>query len=65
MIAPELLTKKDLAATFQVSTRQIELWTNAGRIPAPLRIGSHPRWPAATINAWLAAQLAKTAEVQS
>lgn len=40
----EFLTKKDLAAFIKVSNRQIENLVKAGRLPKPLRIGTHPRW---------------------
>lgn len=42
---PELMTKRQVAEFLQVSTRQVELLTNKGRIAAPVYLGpSSPRW---------------------
>lgn len=49
-----LLKKKDLAANFGCSARQIELMVNSGRLPRPLYLGSSsPRWRQSDIDAWL------------
>ena len=49
-----LLKKKDLAANFGCSTRQIELMVNDGRLPRPFYLGdSSPRWRQSDIDAWL------------
>lgn len=48
-IEPELLTKSDLAKLIQVSSRQVENLVKAGRLPQPLRLGSHPRWSRAAL----------------
>jgi excisionase family DNA binding protein len=50
---PELLTKSDVAKLIQVSGRQVELLVKAGRLPAPIRLGTHPRWRRAALLAWL------------
>ncbi len=39
-----LLTKTEVAEKLKVSTRQVELLVKAGKLPEPIRIGSHPRW---------------------
>lgn len=40
-----LLRKKDVAAILQCSTRQVEILTAKGDLPAPIRLGSQsPRW---------------------
>lgn len=44
LVPPELMTKKDVAAEIQVSGRQVENLVKAGRLPQPIRLGSHPRW---------------------
>ena len=49
-----LLKKKDLAANFGCSTRQIELMVKAGKLPAPFYISdASPRWQQSDIDAWL------------
>ncbi len=40
----ELLTKSELAKAFKVSGRQVEGLVKSGRLPKPIRLGSHPRW---------------------
>lgn len=41
----EMMTKKDMAAFWKCSLRQIELMTAAGRIPKPIYLGTaSPRW---------------------
>ena len=44
MVGPEFLKKTDVAELIQVSTRQVELLVKAGRLPEPIRLGTHPRW---------------------
>ena len=51
--SPELLTKSDLAKLIQCSGRQIELLVKAGRLPEPIRLGSHPRWRRGALMAFL------------
>ena len=51
---PSFLTAKDLARTFQISTRTVRRWQRAGDLPPPLRIGGSLRWRAADLEAWLA-----------
>lgn len=42
---PAILVKRQVAELLQVSTRQVELLTKAGKIPAPIYISSQaPRW---------------------
>lgn len=49
-----LLKKKDLAAHFGCSCRQIELMVKAGRLPRPFYLGdSSPRWRQNDIDDWL------------
>jgi predicted DNA-binding transcriptional regulator AlpA len=51
-----LNTKKETAAWGVCSTRQIELLVDAGKFPAPIRLGSHPRWRRSDLLNWLEAQ---------
>ena len=53
---PALATKKQTAAWCGCSTRQIELLTADGKFPAPIRLGSHPRWRRSDLLAWLESQ---------
>jgi hypothetical protein len=58
-IPEELLTKKDTAAFYKCSLRQVELLTAAGRIPRPFYLGeSSPRWRRSELIAHLDAQQA-------
>lgn len=43
-VQPELLTKTDVGKLLQVSGRQVENLVRDGRLPKPVRLGSHPRW---------------------
>ena len=55
--ADEMLTKKDMAAFWKCSLRQIELMAAAGRIPKPIYLGtSSPRWRRSELMAHLDAQ---------
>ena len=49
----ELLTKSDVAKLIQVSGRQVELLVKAGRLPEPIRLGTHPRWRRGVLMAFL------------
>lgn len=51
---PRLLTAADLANILRTSVRSVRRWDSAGRLPAPVRIGSAVRWRTAEIEAWLA-----------
>ena len=45
IVPPEgLMTKRDVAAFLKCSMRQVELLTQKGRLPEPIRLGTHPRW---------------------
>ncbi len=50
---PELLTKTDLAKLLQVSGRQVENLVRNGRLPQPIRLGTHPRWRRAGLLSFL------------
>ena len=50
----ELLKKSEVAALLRVTPRTIENYLKQGRIPAPVRIGNRPLWPAGAIQALLA-----------
>ena len=52
----DLNNKKGTAAWGGCSTRQIELLVAAGKFPAPIRLGSHPRWRRSDLLNWLEAQ---------
>ena len=51
----ELLKKSEVAALLRVTPRTIENYLKQGRIPAPVRIGNRPLWPAVAIRALLVA----------
>ncbi len=52
--AEELLTKKETAAFYKCSLRQVELLWAAGRIPRPFYLGeSSPRWKRSELLAHL------------
>jgi predicted DNA-binding transcriptional regulator AlpA len=52
-ILPELLTKTDVATICQVSGRQVENLVRLKKLPQPIRLGSHPRWPRAELMSFL------------
>ena len=52
-IEPELMTKSDVAKLIQVSARQVENLVKSGRLIAPIRLGSHPRWRRSQLLAFL------------
>lgn len=45
-----LLTARESAAALVVSIPTFYRLLNGGRIPKPIRIGSHPRWPESEIQ---------------
>ena len=47
-----LLTPREVAARFRVSTRTLETWRFAGRGPKYLRIGGHVRYRPSDIHEW-------------
>lgn len=51
-----LLTKSDVAKLLQVTPRTIENLLRAGRLPQPMRLGSHPRWLQSHLTEWLRQQ---------
>ncbi len=58
-----LLTIKDVAREFKVSTQTIRRWSDSGKIPAPLRVfGGSIRWRALDIERWLESPSAQNGE---
>lgn len=53
---PPLSTKKQVATWAVTTTRNIELQVADGRFPAPVYIGSRPRWRRSDLLAWLNSQ---------
>lgn len=53
---PTLLTKEDVAEYFGVSPRTIEAWRQADTGPAPIKIGKHLRWTAASVREFVMSQ---------
>jgi predicted DNA-binding transcriptional regulator AlpA len=52
-----LLGKAQLCAALGVSLRKLQGMLSAGEFPAAdLRLGAHPRWRVATLNAWVEAR---------
>lgn len=51
----QLLKKSEVAAILRVTPRTVENYLKQGRIPAPVRIGNRPLWPACAIQALLVA----------
>ena len=51
----QLLSAERLAELLDISVRTLWRMRSAGKLPAPLRVGSQARWSTATIRAWLAA----------
>ncbi|MBX7255711.1 MAG: helix-turn-helix domain-containing protein [Candidatus Hydrogenedentes bacterium] len=52
--SPRLLDVRGVAALLDCSPRHIYRMSDAGRMPAPIRIGALVRWQRAAIDAWLA-----------
>jgi len=55
---PPLAKKKQVAAWAGTTTRNIELQVAAGTFPAPIRLGTLPRWRRSDLLAWLDGQSA-------
>lgn len=53
--APALLDKRAVAALLDCSPRHVDRLADAGRMPAPVRIGALVRWRHAEILDWIAA----------
>jgi len=51
----KLLDMRTVADIFGCSPRHIYRITDAGRIPAPVKLGALVRWPRAAIEEWIAA----------
>lgn len=52
--APALLDVRAVAQLLDCSTRHVYRLADAGRMPAPVRLGSLVRWRRADLDAWLA-----------
>ena len=50
---PELVTAPELRAALKCSTWTLNAWEKAGKIPAPIRIGSRRLWRRADLLALL------------
>jgi len=48
-----LLTSNDLQRLLRVGDRTLRRWVDAGRLPAPVRLGRARRWQADVIRDWL------------
>lgn len=59
----EMLTKKDVARLLRVTDRHVHNLVQAGRFPAPIKLGTSVRWPRAVILSWLAAQTAEMSKM--
>jgi excisionase family DNA binding protein len=49
----ELLTVGDAARLLNCSRRQVYRLADAGKLPAPVRLGALVRWPRKTIMEWI------------
>ncbi|MBY5717653.1 helix-turn-helix domain-containing protein [Rhizobium leguminosarum] len=49
-IIDKLLTARESAAALDMSVPTFYRLLKDGRLPAPIRIGSHPRWPESEIQ---------------
>jgi excisionase family DNA binding protein len=49
-----LLTVQAVAEMLDCSTRHVYRLSDAGKMPAPLKLGALVRWPQATIEQWIA-----------
>src|SRR5262249_59643205 len=52
--APALLTARQCAALLSISPRHWLRLVDAGRAPAPLRLGAAVRWPRRSVEGWVA-----------
>lgn len=50
----EFLTAPEFAALLRVDQRTLRALRHAGDVPAPIMIGTRPRWRRADVDAWLA-----------
>jgi len=50
---PKMLTGDDVAGLLRCSRRTVYRLANAGKIPAPIRLGGLARWPRETVRAWI------------
>ncbi|MFN3192291.1 MAG: helix-turn-helix transcriptional regulator [Aureliella sp.] len=48
-----LLDVEDVAARLKCSSRSVRRLADAGKMPAPVRLGSMLRWPVAVIEEWI------------
>ncbi|MFN3192214.1 MAG: helix-turn-helix transcriptional regulator [Aureliella sp.] len=48
-----LLDVEDVAARLKCSSRSVRRLADAGKMPAPVRLGSMLRWPIAVIDEWI------------
>ena len=55
---PALATKKETAKWAGCTERNIELLVAAGKFPAPIRLGTRPRWRRSDLLQWLESQAA-------
>jgi len=51
----KLLDVKAVAELLDCSTRHVYRLSDAGRLPAPVKLGTLVRWPRAAIEDWIAA----------
>lgn len=51
---PEFLTVPELAELLRVDQRTLRALRHAGEVPAPIMIGTRPRWRRTDVDAWLA-----------
>lgn len=51
----KLIDVQAVAEMLGCSTRHVYRLSDAGRMPAPVKLGSLVRWPAAAIGEWIAA----------
>jgi excisionase family DNA binding protein len=49
-----LIDVRGVAAMLGCSTRHVYRLADAGRMPAPVRIGALVRWPRSTLEKWIA-----------
>jgi excisionase family DNA binding protein len=54
-VAPMLLDVRAVAALLDCSSRHVYRQSDAGRLPAPVRVGALVRWRRTDLDAWLAA----------
>jgi excisionase family DNA binding protein len=51
--APQLLDVQAVAEMLGCSTRHVYRLSDAGRMPAPVKLGALVRWSASAIRAWI------------